>query len=149
VTREELLVECFGRDDFPSPMQTVEMLDERTGDVLSHLDIYMRNVRIRLPRTPRESLEDSATTLKVPSIAQVCTAPEHRGKGYARALVRRAHVELLEHRPFHFVTLCGPLDFYAPLGYFHPAGATRDDFLVCSLRGERWPDGQVRLMGEW
>jgi GNAT superfamily N-acetyltransferase len=149
VTREELLVVCFGRDDFPPPMRTVVMEDERTGGVLSCLDLYLRTVRIRLPRSPRESIQDAVTTLKVPAIANLCTAPEYRGRQYERALVSRAHAELGEHHPFLFVAVCGPVDFYGPLGYRHPAGADREDFLVRRLRDDPWPAGRVRLVGNW
>lgn len=148
MTSEELLQACFGRSDFPPPMRTVEMVDEATGDVMSHVDVYLRRVLVRFPRSA-SPVAEAATTLTVAGIAQVCTDPDHRGKGFARALVRRAHTEMREHQPIKFAALYSDyLDLYSPLGYFHPEGAP-DAFLVCELADEKWPAGRVVPQGQW
>lgn len=148
MTREELLEACFGRSDFPPPRRTVELLDEATGAVMSHVDIYLRRVIVRRPPSPGP-VSEGATTLSVAAIAQVCTDPAHRGKGYATALLRRAHSEMREHPTVQFAALFGLVEFYSRLGYSHPAGATHPHFLVCALQDERWPDGRVDTLGEW
>lgn len=148
MTREELLEECFGRSDFPTPLRIVQMKDENTGDVMSNVDVYLRRVLVKFPRSAA-AIGEASTTLMVAGIAQVCTAPEHRGKGFARALVRRAHTEMKEHHPVKFAALFGLLDVYGSSGYFHPDGAEHPHFLVCRLTDEDWPAGRVIPQGTW
>lgn len=148
MTREELLQECFGRSDFPPPLRTFSLQDETTGDVLSSVDVYRRIVRIRYPRG-RGEVSDAASTMSVAALAQVCTDPAHRGKGYASAAIRLAHVELREHKPLLFAALVGDVGFYGRLGYFHPEGAADANFLVFKLGDDDWPAGRVTTVGAW
>lgn len=149
MTREELLEACFGRSDFPAPLRTVELRDEETGDVWSHVDVYLRRVLIRYPSSPA-AVADGGTTLVVAGIAQVCTDPDKRGNGYALALVRRAHAEMKEHHAVKFAALYGLPEIYERLGYFHPEGASDPNFLVCKLdEDEQWPEGRVLPQGNW
>lgn len=151
MTRDELLEACFGRSTFPPGVKVVEMLDERTGDVLSHIDVYLRQVRIRHPEDQiARGVGEAATTLTVVALAQVCTDPAHRRKGYASALVRGVHTWATDHKPVKFAALfSGVPEFYVRLGYFHPEGATRDDFLVRALTDEKWPAGRATPIGDW
>lgn len=149
MTREELLQECFSRSDFPQPVRSHQMRDELTGDVWANVDVYLRRVRIR-HATRGAVVESAATTLTVLGIAQVCTDPAHRGKGFARAMVRAAHRAAGgESRPLKFAALFGLPEFYGPLGYFHPEGGEHPHFLVCKLADEEWPAGRVDTLGEW
>lgn len=149
MNRDELLIECFGRANFPAPHSIYEEVDLETGAVLSHVDVYLRRVLVRAPRGIPGTIQESATTLVVAGIAQVCTDPAHRGQGFARGLVKRAHEEMATHQPVRFAALFSDyLPLYEPLGYFHPDGAP-DGFLVCELGDERWPAGRVIPQGQW
>lgn len=148
MTRDELLIECFGTADFPAPLRTIEMLNEDTGAVLSHVDVYLRRVLVRFPSSP-SSIGDGSTTIVVAGIAQVCTDPDYRGRGYEMALVRRAHAEMRERRAVKFAALFGLSDVYWAAGYFHPEGAENEHFLVCELGDEKWPAGSVTPQGQW
>jgi predicted N-acetyltransferase YhbS len=118
VTREDLLVECFGSDDFP-PGDVV--LQVRAGDdVLAHLDVYWRPVGVGSADVP------------VAAIGQVATDPAHRGHGLASSLVRTAH-GIARGRGLEWAALFGVSTLYGRLGYRRPAHAPRPDFLVCPL----------------
>lgn len=143
MTRDELIASCFGRTDFPPAWQIVEMLDEATGDLQSHVEVYLRRVVVRTPGL-------GGTTVTVAGIGNICTDPAYRRRGFAAALVRRAHVEIQEHQPIRFAALFSDrVDYFARLGYFHPAGASDPTFLVCELSDESWPPGRVDTRGTW
>jgi GNAT superfamily N-acetyltransferase len=149
VNRDELLEECFGRSDFPAPLRVFEEVDLDTGAVLSHVDAYMRRVVVRQPRAIPGTIHEAATTLTVLGIAQVCTDPDHRGRGLARGLVRRAHEEMSARQSVKFAALYSDyLPLYEPLGYFHPEDAP-PGFLVCRLGEDEWPAGRVIPQGQW
>jgi GNAT superfamily N-acetyltransferase len=143
VNRAELLLECFGPAELAPPAFVFEMNegDEPGGPVLSHVDLYYRRVVIGSP---------TFTTLTVAAIGNVCTDPAHRGKGYARALVRRVHAHAREHPGIDYAALFSAyLGLYEPLGYRQPDPERLPDFLVCPLTGEAWPPGRIDTRGEW
>lgn len=153
MTREELLTEAFGRDDFPPCHRMVELLEG--VDVLSHVEVYMRRLVVFRPPMPGQVAEAS-TTLVVAQLARLCTDPARVGEGYASAMVRRALQELSENKPLSFATaLADPdderlVEFLGRFGFAHPPG-TPPGFLVVRLagRGDEWPHGRVRLFGDW
>jgi predicted N-acetyltransferase YhbS len=135
VTREELLVVCFGKADSP-PGDVV--LQVRSGDdVLAHLDLYVRSVGV------------GSTEVLVGAIGQVATDPAFRGLGLASGLVQSAHV-LARKRGLEWAALFGVSTLYGRLGYRTPADPPEPDFLVCPLvHGVDWPEGPIDTRGEW
>jgi predicted N-acetyltransferase YhbS len=135
LTREELLLECFGEAGF-APGDVV--LEVRAGeDVLSHVDIYWRAVGVGSAEVP------------VAAIGQVCTDPAFRGLGFATSLVAASH-RLAAARGVAWAALFGVDPLYTRLGYRQPAEPPDEDFLVCPLaEGLEWPPGPVDTRGEW
>jgi predicted N-acetyltransferase YhbS len=135
VTREELLVECFGSADWP-PGDV--MLQVSSGqDVLAHLDLYWRSVGV------------GGGEVEVAAIGQVATDPAYRGLGLATALVRTAH-RIAAERGLEWAALFGVSSLYRRIGYFMPRDAPKPEFLVCPLvEGSEWPSGAIDTRGEW
>lgn len=77
---------------------------EVDGEPVSHLRIVDREMRIGL------------ATLRMGGIGAVVTAPEHRGRGYARALMQDT-VDYLTAQGFDLTCLSGIPDFYHRFGY--------------------------------
>src|SRR5688500_141859 len=129
MTREELLLECFGETDF-APGDVI--LEVRAGeDVLSHVDVYWRAVGVGSAEIP------------VAAIGQVCTDPAFRGLGFASALVAAAH-RLAAERGIAWAALFGGEELYGRLGYRAPPQPPNEDFLVCPLApGIEWPPGPI------
>jgi len=152
MNRDELLELCFGRTDLPAGQRILEVTDAETNDVLSHLDLSYRRVIVRLRRPASgASIADASETLTVAAIANVATDPDHRALGHATGLIEWAHREAAEHGPVRFAALfAGTAErgFYERLGYRHPVGAS-ENFLVCPLGDDQWPDGSVDTRGEW
>jgi predicted acetyltransferase len=98
--------------------------------------------------------------LRIGGVAEVCVLPEYRGRGLVRYLVSQAHAHFRD-RALGFGVLFGRLEVYGSSGYGRVKAAVRklnartqtwstevdDDFLVCSLNGESWPEGEVDLRG--
>jgi GNAT superfamily N-acetyltransferase len=135
VNRDELLELCFGRADFPPGALIFEM--KNGDDVLSHVDLYWRRIVV------------GPTTITVAAIGQVCTDPDHRGLGYASALVRRAHAAAREHPIGYACLFSAYFGLYEKLGYRQPDPEGNPDFLICTLTGEPWPPGRIDTRGEW
>jgi predicted N-acetyltransferase YhbS len=135
VTRDELLTLCFGNADWPTGDVVLQV---RSGDdVLSHLDLYWRSVRV------------GATDVPVAAIGQVATDPAHRGLGLASALVRTAHRVAAEHG-LEWAALFGVSTLYTRIGYRAPPDPPDPNFLVCPLvAGFEWPAGPIDTRGEW
>jgi predicted N-acetyltransferase YhbS len=135
VTREQLLVECFGTADFV-PGDVV--LQVRSGDdVLAHLDLYVRSVGV------------GSTEVLVAAIGQVATDPAFRGLGLASGLVQAAH-RIARERGLEWAALFGVSTLYGRLGYWTPPDPPEPDFLVCPLvDGAEWPEGPIATRGEW
>jgi predicted N-acetyltransferase YhbS len=135
VNREDLLVACFGRADWP--VGDVVLQVRAADDVLSHLDLYWRTVGVGSAEIP------------VAAIGQVATEPAFRGLGLASGLVQAAHLVAKE-RGLQWAALFGVRGLYRRLGYVTPPGAPRDDLLVCPLApGLEWPPGPIDTRGEW
>jgi predicted N-acetyltransferase YhbS len=135
VTREELLRECFGTDDFRPGDVVLQVRSEE--DVLSHLDLYWRSVGVGSSEVP------------VAAIGQVATDPRFRGLGLASGLVRTAHRVAVEHG-LEWAALFGVDPLYERIGYLVPTGSVHPDFVVCALvEGAEWPAGPIDTRGEW
>jgi predicted acetyltransferase len=133
VSRRELLLACFGRDDFlPADL----VLETVRGDaVLAHAEIYQRKVGV------------GGRDVWVAGIAQVGVDPAYRRIGLATALVRAAHIEARS-AGIDFAALFSEyLWLYEPIGY-EQVDEARPNFLVRELRGD-WPDGEIDTHGEW
>lgn len=150
MTRAELLASVFGvsADDLPTPYRTVEL--QEGEHVVSHVEMYLSRVRVRLDQPQGGEIAESATTIPLVRLARVCTDPGRRGQGYASAMIRRAHSELREHRPIKFsaVQAGDAAPFFERCGYRRPEGAP-DGFLVFELDDETWPSGRIRMVEEW
>jgi predicted N-acetyltransferase YhbS len=135
LTREELLVECFGSADFPPGDVVLQVSSGQ--DVLAHLDLYWRSVGA------------GGREVEVAAIGQVATDPAHRGLGLASALVRTAHGIAAAHG-LEWAALFGVSSLYRRIGYFMPPEAPKPEFLVCALvDGREWPSGAIDTRGEW
>jgi predicted N-acetyltransferase YhbS len=135
MTREQLLIECFGRADWP--IGDVVLQVGSGDDVLAHLDVYWRTVGV------------GGEEVEVAAIGQVCTDPAYRGLGLASSLVRTAH-RVAADRGLAWAALFGIDPLYTRIGYFQPAATPSPDFLVCPLReGMEWPAGPIDTRGEW
>lgn len=135
MTREELLRECFGADDFPLGDVVLQV---RSGDdVLAHLDLYVRSVGV------------GSTEVLVAALGQVATDPGVRGIGLASGLVRTAH-RVAAQRGLEWAALFGVSTLYGSIGYRKPPELPHPAFLVCPLvEGVEWPGGQIDTRGEW
>jgi predicted N-acetyltransferase YhbS len=135
VNRDELLTECFGSAHWPVGDVVLQV---RSGeDVLSHLDVYWRSVRVGDLEVP------------VAAIGQVATDPAYRGLQLASALVRTAHRVATE-RGLEWAALFGVSSLYRRIGYVTPADPPKPDFLVCPLvESVSWPAGTIETRGLW
>jgi predicted N-acetyltransferase YhbS len=136
VTREELLLECFGQADFAAGDVVLEV---RSGDddVLSHVDVYWREVGV------------GSVEIAVAAIGQVSTDPAFRRLGFASALVAAAH-RVAAGRGIAWAALFGDERLYAKLGYRAPPEPPHERFLVCPLAASAdWPPGPIDTRGEW
>jgi GNAT superfamily N-acetyltransferase len=175
MNRDELLEACFGKSDFPEPNRIFEMTDG--ADVLSHVDVYFRRVLVRLRTSAGPGISAASETITVAAIGQVCTDPDHRGRGLASALLASVHEWAASHETIRFAALFAGGEqrpFYERLGYSHPDGAEDAGFLVRPLErryevpdgpdaaygGDEpppvevvetpiWPDGRVDTRGTW
>jgi predicted N-acetyltransferase YhbS len=135
MTREELLVECFGTADFPPGDVVLQV--RSAEDVLAHLDLSWRSVGA------------GDEEVEVAAIGQVATDPAYRGLGLASALVRTAHRVAVE-RGLEWAALFGSSSLYGRIGYRMPPAAPEPEFLVCPLvDGLEWPAGPIDTRGEW
>lgn len=158
MNRDELLEECFGAtsEDLPAPKKWLSVTepDEANPHVVhtrALVGLDYRRVIVRDSIAPGDGMAVATTTVPVAVLFHVCVDPEHRGRGYAGALVRSAHEEAASHRSMLFcvvMTTAGCAPFFEKLGYAHPDGAP-DSFLVCQLADEAWPAGSVRTPGDW
>lgn len=151
MTREELLEECFGRSDFGTPTRVVELTVGR--NVLAMVELYIRRLHVRYDGdfAVEGRGVDASTTLAVGTLEHLCVHPDHRGRGYAGAMVRRALNELRENRPLRFAVVKPTEDLGLPFwGRFGFAEVERPDgFLVAKLQDEPWPRARIRLIGSW
>ena len=99
--------------------------------------------------------------VEVGCIGGVCSDPECRGKGYARAALMEAHSYLFEKENIsHCVLLTGEdtAPFYEKLGYkiiLYPClmkqgseNVVFDDLVLVLSRGDKlWPEGEIDLYG--
>ena len=130
MNRSELLIACMGRDDFPPADAVYEVISGT--NVLSHVEAYTKQVFAGVP-------------LWVWGIAQVCTDPDWRGLGLARALVRASHEDARAHGYKWAMLFSDYTDFYAPLGY-----ERIQDVLVAPLADDPFPRNCTISYGaEW
>ena len=139
-----LLSECFG-NVFKDKRYCYEMPPHRwliraeDGTLAAHLaahDKVFRSADKRVPFT---------------GVAEVCVAPEYRGRGYVRALLAAAEA----HTSAPFALLVGDAGVYGSSGYRtvdnvhfpakHPD--PHPDVMAKALRGEAWPEGGVVIEG--
>lgn len=126
MTRGDLLLECFGRSNFPVPDATYQATWNGSG-VIASVDAYHRKIIV----------DDGQVPVQVWGIAQVCTDPTWRDLGLARALLAAAHHDGLK-RGYDFAALFSDYrGFYEPLGYVQIKGP----LLVRYLAGSAWPHG--------
>lgn len=123
MTRDELLLACFGRDDLKPGTRILET--KEGTDVIAHLDLSYRRVVV------------GQTTLTVAAISNLCTDPARRRRGFATTLVRRAHDEARDHPMIEYVGVFALYDgLFSRLGYQQVDPAGNPDLLVASLAGE-------------
>ncbi len=98
--------------------------------------------------------------LPVAGVAEVCTHPDHRGQGMARAILAEIHTWASE-QGFGWIMLFGSHAIYGGSGYQcidNPIRAldyqsgeweteTLEYALVCPLGDEAWPSGTIDLRG--
>lgn len=124
---------CFGEDLEAEPGDLVYGISV-DGTVVSHLDLYWKTIHVG------EQLVDVA------AIGQVGTLPDHRGRGFASALVEAAHEDSKRHVPY--AGLFGSLAFYGRFGYRETNLTDELGFLLCPLSGEHPAIGEVELDGQ-
>lgn len=160
MNRDELLESCFGPDLAP-PRKWFAMTepDDKNPEIIhtrAVVGLDYRRVIVRNSQPPGPGIAVATTTVPVAAVLYVCTDPDHRGHGYAKALVLSAHEEAASHRAAAFAVVLAPpqcRSFFEQFGYFHPDDAP-DGFLVCELGGREkewaeWPAGSVRTPGNW
>lgn len=136
MTRHELLLECFGRYDLKPGLRILETTQGR--DVVAHLDLSYKRVVV------------GGTTLTIAAIANLCTDPALRGRGYATTLVRRAHDEVRDHPMVKHVGVFALYDaLFVRLGYRRVDPSGHPDLLVASIGDEPWPYGIIDARGGW
>ncbi|KAJ1554117.1 hypothetical protein HK405_005960 [Cladochytrium tenue] len=91
-----------------------------TASIAASVRIYRRALHLLPAALPGGGLSSPPAAVPVGAIGDVATQPTHRGKGLARALLRRAHARLLadgyvDAAVLHAAQLAMPL--YASLGY--------------------------------
>lgn len=100
-------------------------------------------------------IETDDARLPIGGVAEVCVLPEHRGRGYVKAMLAPIHAALRA-RQIPFALLFGDPGVYASSGYFpvtnlHLAdneGIWRQNAALANAMGDApWPGGQVRLPG--
>lgn len=88
-------------------------------------------------------------------VAEVCVLPEHRGRGYVKAMLAPIHAALRA-RQIPFALLFGDPGVYRSSGYFPVANLYLADnegnwlqhtALANAMGDTPWPGGQVRLPG--
>lgn len=127
MTRDDLLLECFGRSNFPVPDATYQASWNGSG-VIANVDAYHRKMIVG----------DGQVPVQVWGIAQVCTSEPWRNLGLARALLAAAHHDGRQ-RGYDFAVLFSDyLRFYEPLGY---AEVGAPPLLIKYLAGRAWPHG--------
>jgi GNAT superfamily N-acetyltransferase len=160
VNRDELLELCFGRpvDDLPRPEKYLvqQEFDDENPQIVhvrALVGIAYRSVLVRASSAPGAGIGVAATVVRVGAVMNVCTDPDHRGKGYATALLRSAHEEITSHRTLSFAALFADPAlagfFERPeFGYQHPELAP-ERFYVAALTDEQWPSASVDTRGSW
>jgi predicted N-acetyltransferase YhbS len=130
----EVVSACFG-DDFTAPPPDLVYGACADGRPVSHVAVYWKTIRV------------AQSAVEIAGIAQVGTLPEYRGRGLATWLLEAAHDDA-RHR-VAFAALCGPLAFYARLGYRKTNLTSELSLLICPLAGEPdSPIGHVELDGQ-
>jgi GNAT superfamily N-acetyltransferase len=155
MNRDELLEACFGTAALAPPRKWLSLTvadddNPHLVHVRAVVGLDYRRVLLRHSFAPGAGVGEVGTMLPVAALAHLCVDPDHRGQGYARALVESALEEAASHRTIQHATLVSPPDavaFFERFGFEHPELAP-DDFLARPLRdGDQWPPGSVRLIG--
>lgn len=130
MTRDELVRLCFGDRDLAVGDRVYQELD---GDeVLANVDVYARTVKV------------DGISFAVAAIAQVCTHPAYRGRGFATGLLARAHWDWQQRADF--AALFGVQSLYERMGYQR---TNVPELLVFSLGGRDWPAGEISYGEKW
>ena len=150
MNRDELLAACFGDADLPREKKIFETIDG--NDVVSHVGLLYRRILVRPATYAGPGVSDASDMVTVAAITNVCTDPDYRGQGFARANLDAAHADAATHQMVAFAAVFAsePVfdGFYRSRGYFHPDGAP-DGFYVCPLRSDEWPTGVVETFQRW
>ena len=129
---------------FVTPYPNRWIIRDDTGRLVAHLGGHERPA------------SDGADSFRIAGICEVCTHPDHRGRGYVRQLVTAAH-DWFRQSGFPFSVLFGALGVYNSCGYvavdniliepdaLSPAKLARG--LVAILGDRQWPTGTVRIPG--
>lgn len=125
---------CFGADLTAPPGDLVYGVSA-DGNVVSHLDLYWKTIRI------------AGHQVDVAAIGQVCTLPEYRNRGLATWLLEAAHEDA--HGRVPFAALFGSPAFYGHLGYLETNLTKELGFLLCPLTDDpAAPISGVELDGQ-
>jgi predicted acetyltransferase len=149
----ELLTTCFRKPEdavfrerryFKEPYPHRWMIRDAQGRLVAHIGVHEKRAL-----TGNESLP-------IAGMAEVCTHPAVRGRGYVRGMLCRIHEWLEQAGPFAFAMLFGDPRVYGSSGYTSVAnlvyggereGWTATAAMVRPLSARPWPDGVVRLPG--
>ena len=129
-----LLARCFdndfgGRSFFTQPHHL--RLIYRQGPVVAHMALLLRSVQLGQRR------------LTIAGLAEVATAPTHRGQGIATHLLQQAIAEA-KTSPAEYLLLFGTAKLYAAAGFrniTNPIAHVSDTaVMMLPLRDQTWPD---------
>ncbi len=124
------------------------MIFDEAGEVIAHIAVY------------EKLLGTEPGLLPVIGIAEVCVAPEHRGRGYVRALLQEIH-DWARAQGFGHALLFGSHRIYESSGYVPIHNPIRllnfknsewetkiiGSAQVCPLGESQWPNGTIDLRG--
>lgn len=147
-----LLTACFTKPQdvvfrdrryFAEPYPHRWVIRDAGGALVAHLGVHEKTIHA------------AGKSFRIGGIAEVCSHPEYRGKGYVRRMLDAAHPWLLENG-FDFAALFGDPRVYSSSGYTNAdnvlcEGADRSwrpvTLMYKPISGAPWPSGPVRLPG--
>ena len=152
----DLLTTCFTKDEdgvfrsrryWKEPYPNRWIIRENQDNLAAHVGVHEKEVRA------------GARRYRFGGIAEVCVHPDHRGKGYVKAMLAVIHPWLAQ-EGFTFSILFGDSDVYGSSGYtgienlYMSTDPDAPDSphepqtaMVRPLGDINWPEGVVSLLG--